>query len=490
MVKEWDSIRGLVVKIKKGELSVEEVVSYYIDRIERYDQDIGAFLYFDKEKVLKQAKEIDSKVRGGDKNSGGLLGIPIGVKDNLTTIGIRTTAGSRILYNYIPPYTATCVKRLEEQGAIIIGKLNMDEFAMGSSTENSAYKVVRNPWNKTKVPGGSSGGSAAAVAAQFCPVALGTDTGGSIRQPSAFCGVVGIRPTYGLVSRFGLIAFASSLDTIGPIARSVEDVAYVLQYMAGYDPMDSTSLEIEPPDYISQLEVEVKGVKVGIPVEYFSSYLKSELKEIIEELIKKIENDLNWVVESITLPHTDYAIPTYYIIANAEASSNLSRYDGVRYGLRVGEEEGFKNMYMVTRSKGFGAEVKRRIMLGTYALSSGYYEAYYLKALKVRTLIKEDFEKAFQKVDIILTPTTPTTAFDLGDKIRDPLEMYLADVFTVPASLAGLPAISIPIALDRSLLPVGIQLLAPPLNEAKLFNVARNIEKLVEFYTNYKYINF
>jgi aspartyl-tRNA(Asn)/glutamyl-tRNA(Gln) amidotransferase subunit A len=400
----------------------------------------------------------------------------IAIKDNMVMRGVRTTAGSRILFNYEPPYTATAVERLESAGAIIVGKTNLDEFAMGSSTENSAYGAVKNPWDTTRVPGGSSGGSAVAVAAGMAMGALGSDTGGSIRQPASLSGVVGLKPTYGRVSRYGLMAFGSSLDQIGPLANSVEDAARILSVIAGHDPKDSTSSNVEVEDYASAINRDVSGVRVGVPREYYAEGLDAEVKTKVEASIMKLQ-EMGAEIIDISLPHTEYAIPVYYLIATAEASANLARYDGVRYGFRAEEASTLKAMYSSTRDQGFGAEVKRRIMLGTYALSAGYYDQYYGKAQKVRSLIEGDFRNAFRKCDVIVTPTAPTPAFKLGEKTGDPLEMYLSDIYTITANLAGVPGLSMPCGLSSSGLPIGLQLIGRHFDEATLLKTAHNLEQ-------------
>src|SRR5437867_750358 len=407
-----------------------------------------------------------------------LAGVPVGIKDVMVTKGVRTTAGSKILGNYIPPYDCTAVSRLEAAGAIVLGKLNCDEFAMGSSNENSAWKPVHNPRDLSRVPGGSSGGAAAAVAADMTVAALGSDTGGSIRQPASFCGVVGLMPTYGRVSRYGLVAVASSLDHIGPITKTVKDAAIVLRTIAGHDSMDSTSADLPVPDYVAEVEKPVQGLKIGVAKEYLGEGLDPEVRNAVEDAIQKLEK-LGCKIVEISLPHTKYAIPTYYIIATAEASSNLARFDGVRYGYRARDARTLSEMYRRTRDQGFGVEVKRRIMLGTYALSSGYYDAYYLKAQKVRTLIARDFLDAFKEVDVILAPTSPVPAFKLGERLDDPLQMYLADIYTVNASLAGIPGISVPCGKTRGdpRLPVGMQILARHFDEPRLLRVAHAFEK-------------
>ncbi len=406
-----------------------------------------------------------------------LSGIPMALKDNICTRGIPTTCASKILENYLPPYNAAVVENLRRDGALLLGKTNMDEFAMGSSTENSAFFTTRNPWDLSRVPGGSSGGSAAAVAAREVAFALGSDTGGSIRQPAAYCGVVGMKPTYGLVSRYGLVAFASSLDQIGTLTRDVADTALVMNSICRHDPRDSTSIKGAGKDYSVFLHRQVKGIRVGIPREYFAGGIAPEVKEKVMEALKIMERDLHMEVEEVTLPHTEYALSSYYIIAPAEASSNLARYDGIRYGFRAPQGEDLWSNIIETRSHGFGAEVKRRIMLGTYALSSGYYDAYYLKAQKVRTLLKEDFEKTFAQVDVLVTPTTPTPAFKVGEKTQDSLTMYLNDIYTIPVNMAGLPAISIPCGQSGEGLPIGLQIIAPPLGEGKILQVSHAYEQ-------------
>src|ERR1700690_2176827 len=444
-------------------------------RIQQEDERIGAYLTLCKDRALEQADRIDRLGEKGEKLPP-LSGVPVGIKDVLVTKGVRTTAGSKSLENYIPPYDCTAVARLEAAGAVVLGKTNCDEFAMGSSNENSAFRPVHNPRDLTRVPGGSSGGSAAAVAADMAVCALGSDTGGSIRQPAAFCGVVGLMPTYGRVSRYGLIAFASSLDHIGPLARTVKDAATVLCVIAGRDPMDSTSADVPVPDYVAELEKPVRGLKLGVAKEYFGDGLDDEVRHAVEAAIDRLKA-LGCEVVPVSLPHTPYAIPTYYLIATAEASSNLARYDGVRYSYRAAGVKSLSEMYRRSRDEGFGAEVKRRIMLGTYALSAGYYDAYYLKAQKVRTLLTRDFEEAFRKVDAIVTPTSPTAAFRLGEKSNDPLAMYLADIYTVTADLAGIPGISIPCGETKEKLPIGLQILGKHFDEATILRVAQASEK-------------
>lgn len=466
-------IRGLLVK---KEFTAQELVQAHLENIERKDSDVRAYLTLSPGRALEQAHKIDLMIQAGEPLPR-LAGVPAAVKDVILTKGVRTTCGSKILENYIPPYDATATERLERAGACILGKTNCDEFAMGSSTENSGYFTTRNPHDLTRVPGGSSGGSAAAVAANLATVALGSDTGGSIRQPAAFCGTVGMMGTYGRVSRFGLVAFASSLDHIGPFGRSVRDVAAVLEVIAGRDANDSTSVDLPVPGYEASLDKDIRGLKIGIPKEYFSG-LSSIVGDNIQKGIQLLTR-LGCTFESISLPHTDYAIACYYIIATAEASSNLARYDGVRYGFRSPDYADLRDMYRKTRDAGFGAEVKRRIMLGTHALSSGYYDAYYRKAQKVRALIARDFVEAFDEVDVILTPTSPSPAFKLGELVDDPLQMYLADIYTVTADLAGVPGISVPCGKTKATpqLPIGMQLLGKHFDEERLLQLAHAFEK-------------
>ncbi|MGB9859831.1 MAG: Asp-tRNA(Asn)/Glu-tRNA(Gln) amidotransferase subunit GatA [Moorellaceae bacterium] len=457
----------------RREISSVELTEAMLERIEQVEGRIKAFVTLTPEVALEQARAVDA-ARARGEELGPLAGIPMALKDNLCTAGIRTTCSSKMLENWVPPYDAFVVKKLKEAGAVLLGKLNMDEFAMGSSTENSRFFPTRNPWDLERVPGGSSGGAAAAVAAGEAFYSLGSDTGGSIRQPASFCGVVGLKPTYGRVSRFGLVAFASSLDQIGPLTRDVTDCALVLQAIAGHDPADSTSADLPVPDYLAALRPEIKGLKVGVPREYFGSGMEPEVAAVVRRAIDRLA-DLGALCEEISLPHTEYALPAYYLVAPAEASSNLARYDGVAYGFRLPGTD-IVDMYMKTRREGFGPEVKRRIMLGTYALSAGYYDAYYLKALKVRTLIRRDFEEAFKRFDVLVTPTSPTVAFRLGEKVDDPLAMYLSDLCTIPVNMAGLPAISIPCGFSQGL-PVGLQLIAPPFEEERLLRVAYTLEQ-------------
>lgn len=470
-------------KLMKGEFTVKELLDSVFTQIEKYEPEISAFITILRDSAYLEAERIQKQIQKGE-DSAPLSGIPVSVKDIFCTEGILTTCASKILFNFIPPYDATVVRKLKSAGAIIIGKTNMDEFAMGSSTENSAIRKTKNPWDLSRVPGGSSGGSASAVAARMGYGSVGTDTGGSIRQPASFCGVVGLKPTYGRVSRYGMIAFASSLDQGGPFARTVEDCALLLSQIAGHDPMDSTSADIPVPDYVAELRNDIKGLKLGIPKEYFIKGIDPEVDEAVRKAIKELEK-LGAEIEEVSLPHTEYGLAVYYIIAPSEASSNLARYDGVKYGYRTQNYNNLMEMYMRTRSEGFGTEVKRRIMLGTYALSSGYYDAYYRKAQQVRRLVKEDFEIAFKKVDAIVTPTSPTPAFKFGEKTSDPLTMYLSDVFTIPVNLAGLPGISIPCGFTRDNLPVGLQIIGKPFDEATILRIAHNYEKNTDWHKIY-----
>jgi aspartyl-tRNA(Asn)/glutamyl-tRNA(Gln) amidotransferase subunit A len=469
------TIEGARAAVQARETTATSLAEAFYAKIETTDPEIGAYLTLSKDRALEQAARMDSLAAKGEQLPP-LGGVPVGIKDVMVTRGVRTTAGSKILANYIPPYDCTAVARLEAAGAVVLGKLNCDEFAMGSSNENSAWRPVRNPRDLSRVPGGSSGGSAAAVAADMAVATLGSDTGGSIRQPASFCGVVGLMPTYGRVSRYGLIAFASSLDRIGPLTKTVKDAATVLRTIAGRDPMDSTSAELPVPDYVAELEKPVRGLKLGVAKEYFGEGLDSEVRKSVEAAIQKLAGSGCEIVP-VSLPHTEYAIPTYYLVATAEASSNLARFDGVRYGYRAGDARTLSEMYRRSRDHGFGAEVKRRIMLGTYALSAGYYDAYYLKAQRVRTLLVRDFEDAFEKVDAIVTPTSPTAAFKLGEKVDDPLSMYLADIFTVTADLAGIPGISVPCGETNENLPVGLQILGKHFDEATILRVAHACEQ-------------
>lgn len=471
------SIRQLHQQLISKERSAVEIAQEALNRIEQLEPKVHSFLCTTSEPALEQARQVDAKIAAGEE-IGLLAGIPIGIKDNMCTKGIATTCASRMLENFVPPYESTVTQKLKDADAVMVGKTNLDEFAMGSSTENSAYQATCNPWDLSRVPGGSSGGSAAAVAARECPVALGSDTGGSIRQPASFCGVIGMKPTYGLVSRYGLVAFASSLDQIGPFATNVEDAAILLGAIAGHDPSDATSLKVEIPDYTKLLQPELKpkSIKIGVITETFGEGIDTVVVEKVKQAIEQLQN-LGAEVQEISCPRFRYGLPTYYIIAPSEASANLARYDGVRYGKRAADADNILSMYTKTRAAGFGAEVKRRIMLGTYALSAGYYDAYYLKAQKVRTLIKQDFESAFEKVDVLVSPTAPTTAFKAGEKTEDPLSMYLGDLMTIPVSLAGLPGINVPCGYDSQGLPIGMQLISNVLREDLLFQVAYAYEQ-------------
>jgi aspartyl-tRNA(Asn)/glutamyl-tRNA(Gln) amidotransferase subunit A len=468
------TIAGVREALQAKKISARELAREFYAQIDRRNPELNAFLTLCPERAYAQADRVDASIAQG-RALEPLAGVPVAIKDVLSTRGVRTTCGSKILENYIPAYDATAIERLEGAGAVILGKTNCDEFAMGSSNENSAYGAVRNPLARDRVPGGSSGGSAAAVAAGLSVVALGTDTGGSIRQPGAYCGIPATMPTYGRVSRYGLIAFASSLDRIGPFATNIPDVATVMAVIAGHDSTDSTSAAVPVPNYADEIESPVQGLRIGVPEDYFGEGIDSEVKAKVQAGIALLEK-LGCKRVPLHMPHTDYAIATYYIVATAEASSNLARYDGVRYGLRIPGAT-LMEMYRKTREHGFGPEVKRRIMLGTYALSSGYYDAYYLRAQKVRALIAQDFWNAFQKVDAIITPTTPTPAFQLGEKTADPLQMYLADIYTVTGSLAGVPGISIPCGKTKGGLPVGMQIFGPHFGEARILQLARAFEK-------------
>lgn len=459
--------------LKQRKLSSVELTKQYLARIEKADAQIGSYITVCPDEALAAAGKADERIAKGEATL--LTGIPVGIKDNICTEGITTTCASKMLYNFVPPYDATVTKRLKNEGAVILGKLNMDEFAMGSSTESSYFKKTKNPYDLTRVPGGSSGGSAASVSADLAPYALGSDTGGSIRQPAAFCGNVGLKPTYGLVSRFGLIAFASSLDQIGSFTKDVTDCAIVLNAIAGYDKMDSTSVDADKTDYTKALGLPLKGMKIGVPKQYLESGIQTEIREAVENAIKVYEM-LGAECEECSLPLSKFALPAYYLISSAEASSNLARFDGIKYGYRAEEYHGLTDLYEITRSEGFGEEVKRRIMLGTYALSSGYYDAYYKKAQQVRGLIKRDFAACFEKYDVLLTPTTPTTAYKFGEK-SDPVAMYMGDICTVAVNIAGLPAISIPAGLDKKGMPIGIQLIANSFEERKLLTAAFAYER-------------
>ena len=478
------TVHDLQQKLKSKELTIAEILESYCNRINEKEPEVEAFVTTYLEEAKAEAQKIQEKIDNGE-DLGEYAGIPIGIKDNLCMKGTKSTCSSKMLENFVSPYDATVIEKLKDENIISLGKLNMDEFAMGSSTESSYFKKTKNPWNLNKVPGGSSGGSAAAVAANMVPWALGSDTGGSIRQPASLCGVVGLKPTYGLVSRFGLIAFASSLDQIGPITKDVRDSAMLLSLIAGHDEKDTTSEEIEKKDYTKALKNDVKGLKIGVPKEFFGEGINEEVKK---ELTKAIETykELGAEVEEFSLDVAKYALATYYIIACAEASSNLGRFDGIRYGYRTPEYSNLKEIYKKSRSEGFGEEVKRRIILGTYVLSSGYYDAYYKKAQKVRTLVSNEFSKAFEKYDVILTPTSPVTAFNIGEKSNNPLEMYLADICTVSINIAGVPAISIPCGVDSEGMPVGMQLIGNKFEEEKILNAAYTFEQKVKFRENYR----
>ena len=473
------SIQEIRQKLLSGELTSVELTQKCLERIKATDHQLNAFITVCEEEALAAAAVADQKLASG--NAPLLTGIPLAVKDIFNTLDVRTTCGSKILDDYISPYDATAVARLREQGAVIIGKLNMDEFAMGSSSENSAAGAVHNPWNLERVPGGSSGGSAAAVAAGQVVATLGTDTGGSVRQPASHCGVVGLKPTYGRVSRYGVIAYASSLDQVGPVAGNVADCALLLGAVAGYDPADSTSVDCPVPDYLESLDAGVAGKKIGLPKEYFIDGLDPDIKKAVDAAIETYRQ-LGAEIVSVSLPHTDYSVACYYLIAMAEASSNLARYDGVRFGNRQDNGDGLIGMYQQTRSAGFGDEVKRRIMLGTYALSSGYYDAYYLKAQKVRTLIRQDFLDVFDQVDFLLTPIAPTPAFKIGEKVNDPLQMYLSDIFTIPTNLAGTCAMSLPCGFSSDDLPIGLQLIGKPFAEAEILQAAYAFEQATDWH--------
>ena len=477
------TVHELLEKLNNDALTSKEIVKAYKSRIEEKEKDVQAFITTTLDEAEEQAEKIDAKRK--EKSVGHFAGIPIGIKDNLCTKGVKTTCASKMLENFVSPYDATVVEKLEESGIISLGKLNMDEFAMGSSTENSAMQITHNPWNLNKVPGGSSGGSAAAVAANLVPWALGSDTGGSIREPASFCGVVGLKPTYGLVSRYGLVAFASSLDQVGPITKDVRDCAMLLNLIAGHDEKDSTSYDIEKKDYTKSLEKDIKGLKIGVPKEFFGEGINKEVKEKLEEAIEKYK-EMGAIVEECSLDVAQYALATYYIIACAEASSNLGRFDGIRYGYRAKDYTDLNELFVNSRSEAFGDEVKRRIILGTYVLSSGYYDAYYKKAQKVRTFVKKEFDKNFAKYDVLLTPVAPTTAFNIGEKSNNPLEMYLADICTVSINIAGVPAISIPCGVDKSGMPIGMQLIGNRFNEETILNAAYAFEQKEKFRENYK----
>lgn len=473
------TIHELRDMLKKGETTAQAVTESVFGRIKAIDDKVKAYITITGDIARAQAAEADKRIKAGDTSP--LLGISIAVKDNMCTEGIRTTCASKILGNFVPPYDATVVRKLKQAGAVICGKPNMDEFAMGSSTENSGFHITKNPWDLERIPGGSSGGSAAAVAAGECIAALGSDTGGSIRQPAACCGVVGLKPTYGRVSRYGLVAFASSLDQIGPLTKDVIDAAILMNVIAGHDPGDSTSANIAVPDFTASLKKDVKGLTIGIPKEYFIEGMDPEVDKAVRDAVKTLEG-LGALVRDVTLPHTAYAVATYYILATSEASSNLARYDGVKYGFRAQGAKDLLDMYMKSRSQGFGPEVKRRIMLGTYALSAGYYDAYYKKGQQARTLIKRDFDEAFKSVDVIATPTAPTAAFKIGEKSADPLQMYLSDIFTISVNLAGIPGISIPCGFTKNNLPIGLQLLGRHFDEESILRASFAYEQATEWH--------
>ena len=472
------TVHELIEKLDKNEITSEEITKSYIDRINEKEKDINAFVTLTDKEALEKSKTIDRSISK-------FAGIPIGIKDNINTKGIKTTCSSKMLENFVSPYDATVMDKINAQNLITLGKLNMDEFAMGASTEYSGFRTTKNPWNLNTVPGGSSGGSAAAVAADMVPWALGSDTGGSVRQPASLCGVVGLKPTYGLVSRYGLVAFASSLDQIGPITKDVEDSAMLLNIIAGHDEKDSTSAKISEKDYTKNLKDGVKGIKIGIPKEFFGEGINEEVKEALQKAIEIYKN-LGAEVEECTLDIADEALATYYIIACAEASSNLGRFDGIRYGYRCQNFENLNDIFVNSRSEGFGAEVKRRIILGTYVLSSGYYDAYYKKAQKVRTFIKKEFERLFEKYDVLITPTSPTVAYQIGTKSKNPLEMYLADLCTVSLNIAGLPGISIPCGVDKQGMPIGMQIIGNSFDEETILKTAYAAEQQIKFRENYK----
>lgn len=478
------TVHELIEKLEKEEITSSQIVESYLSRIAEKEKDVQAFITLTDEDAISQAKEIDEK-RGRKETKSKLAGIPIGIKDNICTKGIKTTCGSRMLEDFTAPYDATVTKRLKQEDLISLGKLNMDEFAMGSSTEYSYFKITHNPWDLNKIPGGSSGGSAAAVAAGLVPWALGSDTGGSIRQPASLCGVVGLKPTYGLVSRYGLVAYASSLDQIGTITKDVEDNAILLNVIAGHDEKDSTSMDIEKKDYTKALVRDVNGLKIGLPKEFIGDGVNEEVKNKILEIAKTYEK-LGATVEECTLDLKTEALATYYIIAWAEASSNLGRFDGIRYGYRAEKYENLREIYVNSRTEGFGPEVKRRIMLGTYVLSSGYYDAYYKKAQQARTLIIEQYKKLFEKYDLILTPTSPTVAFNIGEKTENPVEMYLADICTVPVNIAGLPGISLPAGVDKQGMPIGVQLIGNHFAEETILRAAYTLEQEINFREKYR----
>ena len=472
------TVHELLEKLDKNEITSEDITKSYIDRINEKEKDINAFVTLTDKEALEKAKNVD-------RSASKLVGIPIGIKDNICTKGVKTTCSSKMLENFVAPYDATVMNKINDENMIVLGKLNMDEFAMGASTEYSSFGTTRNPWNLNKVPGGSSGGSAAAVAADMVPWALGSDTGGSVRQPASLCGVVGLKPTYGLISRYGLVAFASSLDQIGPITKDVEDAAMLLNVIAGHDEKDSTSVNTEKVDYTKNLKDGVKGLRIGVPKEFLGEGINEEVRKSIQDTAK-IYKELGAEVSECTLDIADKALAVYYIIACAEASSNLGRFDGIRYGYRTENFEDLNDIFVNSRSEGFGAEVKRRIILGTYVLSSGYYDAYYKKAQKVRTVIMKEFEKLFQEYDVLLTPTSPTVAYDIGTRSKNPLEMYMADLCTVSVNIAGLPGISIPSGVDKQGMPIGMQLIGKSFDEETILKAAYAVEQKIKFRENYK----
>ena len=478
------TVHELKEKLDKKEITISEINKAYVERIKEKEPEVNAFVTVLAEDALKKAQEVEEKVNNGEIKTP-LAGIPIGIKDNICTKGVKTTCSSKMLENFTSPYDATVMEKINSENLITLGKLNMDEFAMGASTEYSAFKKTCNPWDLNKVPGGSSGGSAAAVAAGLVPWALGSDTGGSVRQPASFCGVVGLKPTYGLISRYGLVAFASSLDQIGPITKDVKDSAMLLNIIAGHDEKDTTSLNVEKKDYTKALKNDVKGLRIGIPKEYFGEGINKEVKEALEKAVEEYKA-MGAIVEECSIPIAEYALATYYIIACAEASSNLGRFDGIRYGYRTSNFKNLRDIFINSRTEGFGKEVKRRIILGTYVLSSGYYDAYYKKAQQVRTLVKKEFDKAFEKYDILITPTAPTVAFDIGQRSNNPLEMYLADICTVSINIAGLPGISIPCGVDSKEMPIGMQIVGKHFAEETILNAAYTYEQRVKFRDNYK----
>jgi aspartyl-tRNA(Asn)/glutamyl-tRNA(Gln) amidotransferase subunit A len=472
------TVSEIAKDLAKKKYSSVELTTHYLERIKKFDQQLNSFITITEELALEQAQQADNLIAKGQAST--LTGIPIAQKDIFCTLGVKTSCGSKMLDNFIAPYNATVVAKLYEAGTVLLGKTNMDEFAMGSSNETSFYGPVRNPWNLETVPGGSSGGSAAAVAARLVPAATATDTGGSIRQPAALCGITGLKPTYGRVSRYGMIAFASSLDTGGPMTVTAEDAAIIFNAIAGYDKNDSTSVQKSTPDYTTTLNDSLKGLRIGLPKEYFSAGLDSRIDNVIQQVIKEYEK-LGAIIKEISLPNQHLSVPVYYVVAPAECSSNLARYDGVRFGYRCSDPVDLQDLYKRTRGEGFGEEVQRRIMIGTYALSAGYYDAYYVKAQKIRRLISDDFHKAFTEVDTILGPTTPSPAFKLGEKVADPVSMYLSDIYTIAVNLAGLPAISIPAGFVNAL-PIGVQLITNYFTEARLLNIAHQYQKVTEWH--------